>query len=298
MTWFKVDDGFHCHPKVLEAGNECVGLYVRCGSYCAQHLTDGFVPAGVAALYGSAKLAAALVRARLWVPVDGGWQMHDYLNYNPSRDQVEADREAAAERQRKAREKRAAERAHNNGHAVSHVSSHAVTHAEVTQVVTDSSRCESHDPDPTRPDPTRSTSSAYVESQGDTWVAGATPPGGARRRATRIPDDFAVTDSMVVWARKHAPNVDGRVETEQFRDYWHAKSGKDATKLDWPATWRTWMRKAEQDSGRSRRNSARPTRTATALASVESAFAEWDARQARGETNLFALPPAHRSRGA
>jgi len=77
----------------------------------------------------------------------------------------------------------------------------------------------------------------------------------APKRATRIPDDFAVTDAMVAWARENTPHVDGRLEFEQFRDYWHAKSGKDATKIDWVATWRNWMRKAEQDCGR--RNGAR-----------------------------------------
>ncbi|MCB4349753.1 hypothetical protein LA345_38825 (plasmid) [Burkholderia vietnamiensis] len=33
-------------------------------------------------------------------------------------------------------------------------------------------------------------------------------------------------------------------EAEKFRDYWTAKSGKDATKTDWPATWRNWVRNA------------------------------------------------------
>jgi hypothetical protein len=65
---------------------------------------------------------------------------------------------------------------------------------------------------------------------------------------------------MVTWARKNAPHVDGRIETDQFRDYWQAKSGKDATKLDWPATWRTWMRKAEQHAGRGGQRPSQLTR--------------------------------------
>jgi hypothetical protein len=46
---------------------------------------------------------------------------------------------------------------------------------------------------------------------------------------------------MVTWARDRVPNVDGRIETEKFINYWQSKSGKDATKLDWVATWRNWM---------------------------------------------------------
>lgn len=33
-------------------------------------------------------------------------------------------------------------------------------------------------------------------------------------------------------------------EIENFRDWWISKSGKDALKTDWPATWRRWVRTA------------------------------------------------------
>lgn len=65
-----------------------------------------------------------------------------------------------------------------------------------------------------------------------------TPP---TKRGTRLPDDFAVTPAMVAWARERVPGVDGRAETEKFVNYWRSKTGKDATKRDWPATWRNWM---------------------------------------------------------
>jgi hypothetical protein len=61
------------------------------------------------------------------------------------------------------------------------------------------------------------------------------------KRGTRIPDDFAVTDDMVAWCRQECPGVDGRRETQKFVNYWMAKSGSGATKLDWPATWKNWM---------------------------------------------------------
>jgi hypothetical protein len=70
-----------------------------------------------------------------------------------------------------------------------------------------------------------------------------------RKRASRIPDDFAVTAEMVAWANEHTPGVDGRYETAKFVDYWRAKSGRDATKLDWIGTWRNWMRNASERAG-------------------------------------------------
>ncbi|WP_336288177.1 YdaU family protein [Bartonella sp. CB60] len=32
-------------------------------------------------------------------------------------------------------------------------------------------------------------------------------------------------------------------QEKKFRDYWRAKSGKDALKVDWQATWRNWFRR-------------------------------------------------------
>jgi hypothetical protein len=68
----------------------------------------------------------------------------------------------------------------------------------------------------------------------------------AGSRGTRLPADFRVTEALTDWARANTPNVDLGYETEQFRDYWHAKS-RDADRRDWIATWRRWMRKAEKD---------------------------------------------------
>lgn len=74
-------------------------------------------------------------------------------------------------------------------------------------------------------------------------------PARAKARGSRIPDDFSVTPAMVAWARERCPNVDGRLETEKFVNYWQSKAGRDATKLDWTATWRNWMLNAKPTYG-------------------------------------------------
>lgn len=43
-----------------------------------------------------------------------------------------------------------------------------------------------------------------------------------------------------------------RTEAAKFADYWHGKSGKDATKVDWEATWRNWCRNARVTPGAAR----------------------------------------------
>ena len=104
--WFKVDDAFWSHPKVIHAGNAAIGLWVRCGTYAAQHLTDGFIPASIAKYLGSPGLARRLVEAGLWEPVDNpcGYLMHDWPDYQPTRATWLARRESNAERQRTYRE--------------------------------------------------------------------------------------------------------------------------------------------------------------------------------------------------
>jgi hypothetical protein len=68
------------------------------------------------------------------------------------------------------------------------------------------------------------------------------PVEGARKRAaTRTcPDDFALTDEMVGWAKSQCPGIDIDRETAAFRDYTFASA-----KTDWVKTWRNWMRKAK-----------------------------------------------------
>lgn len=117
MPWFRIDDKAHSHPKILRAGNAALGLWLRCGSYAAQHLTDGIVPGIIAELYGTKPQAAKLVKAGLWHehghdcpdcpnPAPGDYAFHDFLEdgRNTSRARHEAERKKARDRQAKHRE--------------------------------------------------------------------------------------------------------------------------------------------------------------------------------------------------
>lgn len=104
MAWFRLDDGFADHPKVVRAGNAAVGLWVRCGTSASRYLTDGHIDPDVARTYGRPREIERLLDSRLWVENGDGFLMPDYLEYNPSAEQVRAQRAAAAERQRRARD--------------------------------------------------------------------------------------------------------------------------------------------------------------------------------------------------
>lgn len=107
MTWFKVDDAFWAHPKVLALSDAAIALWVRAGSYCAQHLTDGKVPAAVLPMLRSDEfIASDLVSAGLWLNTPDGYEFHDWAKYQPTRESIEAERELWRERQRASRAKR------------------------------------------------------------------------------------------------------------------------------------------------------------------------------------------------
>ncbi|MET3590580.1 hypothetical protein ABID23_001696 [Bartonella silvatica] len=61
---------------------------------------------------------------------------------------------------------------------------------------------------------------------------------GCRLPADFEPDyDFAIAEGL--------PPERVKVEIAKFRDYWNAKAGKDASKRDWQATWRNWVRNSK-----------------------------------------------------
>lgn len=112
MTWAKVDDRFHSHRKIKRAWRierGALGLHVMAISYCADHLTDGlvddeFVEEKLPDEGERMLTTGTLVKCDLWVRVHDGWQINDWLEYNPSREDVldrrrrDADRKARGRR--------------------------------------------------------------------------------------------------------------------------------------------------------------------------------------------------------
>ncbi len=66
-----------------------------------------------------------------------------------------------------------------------------------------------------------------------------------RGRGKRIPPEFPTADDrsfakQLGWSE---PQIES--EAANFRDYWIAKPGSGGVKLDWPATWRKWIRSSK-----------------------------------------------------
>lgn len=174
MTWIRLDDSFSDHPKVIAAGREAAWLFVSGLCYSGRLLTDGFIPTAQVRSLGNpfvrSHQAAArrLVEVGLWEDAEGGYQIHDFLQYNPSKEEVLQQREAAARRQAAWRERSKTPR-----NAVTNV--HAAHEPLVTPTPTHG---------PSRPDPTESSSDLGSqeqrrETEGETHIPrarGLVPP--------------------------------------------------------------------------------------------------------------------------
>ena len=108
--WFKIDDQLAFHPKVMAAGNEAIGLWVRAGAWCSAYLTDGRIPKTVA--HGMASdmanaiaLANGLLMAKLWLDDGDHYVFHDWDEFQPSASKELARREEISEKRKLAGQK-------------------------------------------------------------------------------------------------------------------------------------------------------------------------------------------------
>lgn len=107
--WFKVDDSFFMNPKTAMLSDSATALWLRAGSWSAQQLTGGFIPAHMLPLFrGSEESADELCDAGLWErDLDRhGYVFHDWADYQPNAEQVETLREKRAEAGRKGAKRR------------------------------------------------------------------------------------------------------------------------------------------------------------------------------------------------
>lgn len=102
MPWARLDDSFFANKKTIKVGLLARGLWVTALSFCSFNLTDGLLTyQEIEFLCGKqdpTALIQELLDAKLFEVVDGGYLMHDYLDYNPSRAQVLTEREQARKR--------------------------------------------------------------------------------------------------------------------------------------------------------------------------------------------------------
>lgn len=104
MPWARFDDDLLTNEKYLSVGPEAKLLWHTSIIYCAKNLTDGLVRSPVipalGRLAGLTDLEAAkaeLLGIGLWEEDEQGIRVHDFLDYNPSREEAQNLKAARAE---------------------------------------------------------------------------------------------------------------------------------------------------------------------------------------------------------
>jgi len=122
VPWVRIDDHFNEHPKLAAAGPLAWALWFAGLAYCNRNLTDGFIPWSVAhalvswdfvdgddirSIYVGSPMTVSeegqvtsryvvdlIVEAGLWVETRGGFEVHDFAQYQPTKAAIEAERAA------------------------------------------------------------------------------------------------------------------------------------------------------------------------------------------------------------
>ena len=107
LAWVKIDHKFHWDRLIEPLSDAAYRLYVGGLCYCNWQETDGHIPAGqlrrlIAQGMSTGRLSRAigeLEAAGLWAPrlVDGGYEIKNYLKFQPSKAQLEEHRSSMRE---------------------------------------------------------------------------------------------------------------------------------------------------------------------------------------------------------
>lgn len=94
MTWVKLDDRFCDHPKIAGLSDRAFRAQVAALCYSAGVLSDGRIPQAVGVRIAG-RATRELEAKGVWQRIgQEGWQLHDFLDYQPSREKVLARRAA------------------------------------------------------------------------------------------------------------------------------------------------------------------------------------------------------------
>jgi hypothetical protein len=160
MVWVKLDDGFPEHPKMHAAGALGLAMQVAALCYCNRNLTDGFIPTAAAKklvdlddIRGVAwkGVVKRLVDVGAWREVPGGWQIHDYAEYQPTRAQIQDDRKAARERMQTVRANRSRTSTERTAERSPELRRSSPYPGPVPDVPAERSRARTRDPTPKPP---------------------------------------------------------------------------------------------------------------------------------------------------
>jgi hypothetical protein len=237
VPFLNVDDKFAFHPKVVVARNEAVGAFVRMAAWSQDHGTDGAVPSEIAILIAERdEVLERLVDSRLLEKrMGGGWQLHDFLDWNLSAKQAKARAKQKRLAGLRGAEKRWQKDSTCHSPAMAPAMAPAIENGWVGDA-TGVARARAPQPHP----------QPHIQNTTPTPPENGTKPAKALRRkkaATPLPADWEPSPELYEWARTD-PGV--RLPAEfvervfaEFRSYW---LGEGKAKVSWEETFKNRLR--------------------------------------------------------
>lgn len=156
MPWVRIDENAMDHPKFLALTDGAWRLWCEGQTYCQKHLTDGAIlfPALRGFRYYSPARVKNLIaphvpgKGPLWHQDErGNVQVHDYLDWNDSREEVLHAREAAKMRRRRYDERNASGNASADAERTPNVSSGVYVRGDLRKKINGTSYARGTNPD-------------------------------------------------------------------------------------------------------------------------------------------------------
>jgi hypothetical protein len=185
QLWAKIALNLADNPKVIGLSDSAFRAFVEAILYSRQHLTDGFLDARVVAKRWGLDVAAELTsndpQNPSWVPVDGGFQLHNFCEYQMTNEDVDKKREAQRLNGIKSGEARRAKAERNR----------------------------------TNSEPTVNQNELESESETETEQVVVSKP----TRKTELQPDWKPSPAGYEYAKQRAPGMNADIQAEKFVNY-------------------------------------------------------------------------------
>lgn len=232
--WFKVDDSFFSNPKTAMLSDGATALWLRSGSWSAQQLTGGFIPARMVPMFrGSDDSVRELCEVGLWERDDerDGYRFHDWSDYQPDGEEVDALRRKRSEAGKRGANRRwkrkTVDENGKNGKADGKCHGKPMANAWQTDGKSMANSCPVPVPVPDKKEKEEYSSSFSKETTADEYLETGRPE--ADRQISRQYPNLDLTDAWGAFMQHH--------------------HGETRTIADWTRLWKGWCQRRANMSG-------------------------------------------------
>lgn len=101
LAWIRLDTGWPRNPKILallsdKEGYRAAVVYISSLCYSGEQGTDGYIPTlALGSLHGRPSDAERLIKVGLWMPLEHGYQINDWAEYQQTSEVTKARSERA-----------------------------------------------------------------------------------------------------------------------------------------------------------------------------------------------------------